>query len=191
MDRREPLPEADALRLLARQMAAVSDTDDLLEILCEAAMSQCDATGAAVVQAEGDSGDIMAACGMLSPAQGRRFQLRGSLFQEMQSTRNVVGVPDVRTSARPITIAVPEVRIGPMLVAPLIAHDTMIGGLAISRDPEAGQFTDDQVERLRLIADHASFALWKAELLGAAGRAHPAPGPYHPTIKKHLITKCK
>ena len=72
MELRERLPESDALRLLARQMAAVADTGELLGILCDAAQSQCDASGAAVVKADGDTGDILAASGMLAPTQGRR-----------------------------------------------------------------------------------------------------------------------
>src|SRR3954470_17586830 len=150
MDRRERLPEGEALRMLARQMAAVSDIDELLTILCESAMSQCDAAGAAVVQADVDVGNIIAACGTLAPAQGRRFELRGSLFQDMQATKDIVGVEDVRASARPITIAVPEVRIGPMLVAPLQAHDEMVGGLAIARVPGGRPFSARQIEQLRL-----------------------------------------
>jgi signal transduction histidine kinase len=185
---RDVLPEGEALRQLARQMAAISDTDELLALLCDAATTQCDATGAAVVRANGDAGDIIAACGILSPAQGRRFELRGSLFHDMQQTRDIVGVGDIRASARPITKAVPDVHIGPLLVAPLIAHDSMIGGLAIARAPDAGPFTTAQNDRLRLIADHASFALWKAELLEDARSADAAKGRFLATISHELRT---
>jgi signal transduction histidine kinase len=180
--------EADALRLLARQMAAISDTDELLSVLCDSAATQCDGTGAAVVKASGDLGEIVAACGMLAPAQGRRFELRGSLFQDMQRRRDIVGVEDIRASARPITTAVPEVRIGPMLVAPLIAHDALVGGIAVARGPDSPPFTAAQNDRLRLIADHAAFALWKAELLEEARAADAAKGRFLATISHELRT---
>ena len=180
--------EADALRLLARQMAAISDTDELLSVLCDSAATQCDGTGAAVVKASGDLGEIVAACGMLAPAQGRRFELRGSLFQDMQRRRDIVGVEDIRASARPITTAVPEVRIGPMLVAPLIAHDALVGGIAVARGPGSPPFTTAQNDRLRLIADHAAFALWKAELLEEARAADAAKGRFLATISHELRT---
>ena len=53
MESRERVPEGDALRQLARQLAAVADTEELLSILCDAAQSQACAIGAAVVRAEG------------------------------------------------------------------------------------------------------------------------------------------
>jgi signal transduction histidine kinase len=188
MESRDRLPEGDALRLLARQMAAVADVGELLAILCEAAQSQCDATGAAVVKADGETGDILSACGMLAPAQGKRFTLRGSLLMEMQSTRDVVGVADVQSDARPITKAVPEIRIGPMLVAPLVAHDALIGGLAVSREPGSPPFGDEERERLRLISDHAALALWKSDLLEQARAADAAKGRFLATISHELRT---
>ena len=114
MDSRERLPEGDALRQLARQLAAVADTGELLAILCDTGQRQACADGAAVVRVVGKVGDTVAACGMLEPAKGKRFVLRGSLLLEMQQTRDVVGVADVQADARPITKAVPEIVIGPM-----------------------------------------------------------------------------
>jgi signal transduction histidine kinase len=188
MELRERLSEGDALRLLARQMAAVADTGELLSILCDAATSQACGSGAAVVKAEGDSGNIVSSSGMLAPAQGRRFALRGSLLHEMQQTRDVVGVQDVNASARPITRAVPEVQIGPMLIAPLVAHNALIGGLAVAREPGATMFAPEDRERLRLIADHAALALWKADLLEQARAADAAKGRFLATISHELRT---
>ena len=88
MEPREPVPEAEALRLLARQMAAVSDTTELLAILCEAATAQSGADGAAVVRADEETGEIVAACGMLAPALTKQFPLRGSLFRDMLRTKS-------------------------------------------------------------------------------------------------------
>jgi signal transduction histidine kinase len=188
MELRERLPESDALRLLARQMAAVADTGELLGILCDAAQSQCDASGAAVVKADGETGDVLSASGMLAPTQGRRFALRGSLLMEMQATRDIVAVTDVQSDARPITKAAPEVRIGPMLIAPLVAHDALIGGLAVSREPGAEPFGNAEKERLRHISDHAALALWKSELLEQARAADAAKGRFLATISHELRT---
>lgn len=188
MDSRERMPEGDALRQLARQLAAVADTGELLSILCDTGQRQACADGAAVVRADGEVGDTVAACGMLEPAKGKRFVLRGSLLLEMQQTRDVVGVADVQADARPITKAVPEIVIGPMLIAPLVAHDQLIGGLAVSRERGAKPFSEQDREHLRLIADHAALALWKADLLEQARAADAAKGRFLATISHELRT---
>ena len=188
MEPHDPMPEGEALRLLARQMAAVSDTAELLSILCEAASVQCKATGSAVVKAEEETGEIVAACGMLAPALGKQFALRGSLFRDMLRTNDIVGVDDLTAAARPLTRVIPDVHVGPMLVAPLLAHDSMIGGLAIGRGPGAEAFSSHERERLRLIADHAALALWKSELLEQARAADAAKGRFLATISHELRT---
>jgi signal transduction histidine kinase len=188
MNSRERASDGEALRRLARQLLAVADTGELLSILCDAAQQQTNAGGAAVVRADGEMGDIVSCSGMLTVARGRRFVLRGSLLLEMQQTRDVVGVGNVQEDARPITKAVPELRIGPMLIAPLLAHNSMIGGLAVARDVGAAPFTDDEREGLRLIADHAALALWKADLLEQARAADMAKGRFLATISHELRT---
>src|SRR4051812_10850500 len=147
MQSRERMPEGDALRQLARQLAAVADTGELLSILCDAAQRQSCAGGAAVVRADQEMGEVIAASGMLEPARGKRFVLRGSLLLEMQQTRDVVGVDDVHADARPITRSVPEIAIGPMLIAPLLAHNELIGGLTVARDPESRPFSKEDREQ--------------------------------------------
>ena len=188
MQSRERMPEGDALRQLARQLAEVADTGELLSILCDAGQQQACADGAAVVRADAEMGETVAACGMLAPAKGKRFVLRGSLLLEMQQSRDVVGVVDVKSDARPITKAVPELSIGPMLIAPLLAHDALIGGLAVAREVGAPPFTEDDRSRLRLIADHAALALWKADLLEQARAADAAKGRFLATISHELRT---
>ncbi len=188
MELHDRMPEGEALRLLARQLLAVEDTDELLTILCEAAQGQTGADGAAVVRADAELGDIISASGMLAPARGRRFVLRGSLLLEMQQTREVVGVLDVQADARPITKAVPELALGPMLIAPLLAKNSLIGGLAVARGAGRPAFDEDARERLRLIADHAALALWKADLLEQARAADAAKGRFLATISHELRT---
>jgi signal transduction histidine kinase len=188
MELRDPVPEGEALRLLARQMAAVSDTAELLAILCKAASMQCNADGSAVVKADEETGEIVAAYGMLAPALGKQFALRGSLFRDMLRTNDIVGVDDLTAAARPLTRVIPDLHVGPMLVAPLMAHDSMIGGLAIGRGPNAKAFSSDELERLRLIADHAALALWKSELLEQARAADAAKGRFLATISHELRT---
>src|SRR4051812_26144131 len=138
---RDTVPEGDALRRLARQMAAVADTSELLAILCQAAATQCSAGGSAGVKAEEETGEIVAAGGMLAHALGKQFALRGSLFRDMLRTNDIVGVADLTAAARPLTRVIPDMHVGPMLVAPLMAHDSMIGGLAIGRRPNAASFS--------------------------------------------------
>lgn len=188
MASRDTVPEAEALRLLARQMAAVADTSELLAILCQAAATQCNAGGSAVVKAHEETGEIVAACGMLGPSIGKHFPLRGSLFRDMLRTSDIVGVDDLTAAARPITRVMPDMHVGPMLVAPLMAHDSMMGGLAIGREPDAPAFSVEERERLRLIADHAALALWKSELLEQARAADAAKGRFLATISHELRT---
>ena len=106
----------------------------------------------------------------------------------MLRTNDIVGVDDLTAAARPLTRVIPDVHVGPMLVAPLLAHDSMIGGLAIGRGPGAAAFSSDERERLRLIADHAALALWKAELLEQARAADAAKGRFLATISHELRT---
>src|SRR6185503_21250699 len=65
--------ENASLRPLARQMAAVADSAELLELLCDAASLQCHGTGAAVLRLTGHDGAVVAAAGPMSVALGRHF----------------------------------------------------------------------------------------------------------------------
>jgi signal transduction histidine kinase len=180
--------ESEPLRVLARQMAGIVDTSELLETLCKAAATQCSGNGAGVLKAIGNEGELVTACGPLKVAQGRRFALPGSLAREVLRTRDVVNVADFSASARPLTRVVPDIQVGPMLLAPLIAHDTVMGVLSVTRDRGAQPFSTREVNRMRVIADHAALALWKAELLEQSQAADRAKSRFLATVSHELRT---
>jgi len=180
--------ESEALRRLARQMAGEPDTAALLEILCEAGAEQCAGTGGAVLKVIGNEGEVVAAVGGPLVALGKRFALPGSLMREVLRTHDVASVADFSNSARPLTRVVPELHVGPMLLAPLIAQDTIVGVLAVTRDSGAPAFSPREAHRLRAIADYAALALRKAELLEQAQIADRAKSRFLATVSHELRT---
>jgi len=183
-----PAEDGDALRALVRKLAAETDTAALLEILCNAGAEQCAANGAAVLKAVANEGEVVAAIGPLSIARDRRFALPGSLAREVLRTRDVVSVEDFTNSARPLMKVAPDVRVGPMLLAPLIAHESILGVLAVTRDVGDKPFDARDVHRLRAIADYAALALHKAELLERAQAADRAKSRFLATVSHELRT---
>jgi signal transduction histidine kinase len=180
--------ENESLRRLAREMAAVADSSALLELLCGAAGEQCDATGAAVLRGSGAEGEVVAAAGVMSLGMECRFPLHGSVAQEALHSRGVVSVENFTAAQRPLARIVPELRIGPMLAAPLIAHDRLLGVLTVVRGERAAAFSAREAQRLRVIADHAALAMWKAELLEQTRAADRAKGRFLATISHELRT---
>ncbi len=180
--------ESESMRILARQLAAETDTAKLLEILCAAGLDACNGEGAAVLKAVANDGELVAAVGSLGIARSRRFALPGSLAREVIRTRDVVAVPDFDSSGRPLVAVVPEVKIGPMLLAPLIAHEVILGVIAVTRSVGARPFADEEIDRLRAIADYAALALWKSELIEQAQTADRAKGRFLATISHELRT---
>jgi signal transduction histidine kinase len=178
----------EALRRLARQLAAERDSTTLLETLSNAAHAQCAASGAGVLKTVGNEGELVAAVGSLTVAFGRRFALPGSLAREVLRTRDVVAVPDFSNSARPLAKVTPELRVGPMLLAPLIAHGVVLGVLTVTRDIGASPFSMRESHRLRAIADYAALAVWKTELLEQSQAADRAKGRFLATVSHELRT---
>jgi signal transduction histidine kinase len=188
----EPAPhdESAALRLLARQMAEVSDSGRLLAILCDAASAQCGAQGAAVIKVpEGEAeAEVVAAAGKMVVASGRRFPLAGSMVEAVLASHDTLAVSHFSASGRPLARVLPELRVGPVVVAPLVAHDRPLGVLAIARGESEPPFGVREQERLGVIADHAALALWKAELLDRSQAADRAKGRFLATISHELRT---
>jgi signal transduction histidine kinase len=180
--------ETEPFRILARQLAAETDTQAILEILCGAASRECGGTGAGVLKAVANEGELVTAMGPLDIARGRRFALPGSLAREVIRTRDVVCVDDFGARARPLALVVPELRVGPMLLGPLTAHEVILGVLVVTRDPGAVPFSKREAARLRVISDYAALALWKAELLDNAQAADRAKSRFLATVSHELRT---
>jgi signal transduction histidine kinase len=195
-DGRHPLAEEEtgrlqenaSLRGLARQMAEVSDSRQLLQLLCAAASAQCHGSGAAVIKTSDDEGVVVAAVGEMAAAAERRFPLAGSLVAEALQNRGAVSIEHFSGSTRPLARLAPELRIGPMLSAPLVAHDKVLGVLTVVRSERAVSFSTFESQRLSVIADHAALALWKAELLEQARAADRAKGRFLATVSHELRT---
>lgn len=184
----ETLDHTAALRQLARRMAGETDTTRLLELLCDAADRQTGGDGGGVLKAVGNDGELVAAIGVLADARGRRFPLSGSLAREVLRKRDVVSVESFSDSGRPLMQVAPDLKIGPMLLAPLIAHDVILGVIVVTRHLDAEPFSSRESARLRVIADYAAVALWKAELLEQAQAADRAKGRFLATVSHELRT---
>jgi signal transduction histidine kinase len=81
-----------------------------------------------------------------------------------------------------------DIGIGPIIVAPLVAHEVRLGVLAVARDRRSVPFTTRDAQRLSVVADHAALALWKSQLLEHAQEADRAKGRFLATMSHELRT---
>ncbi|MFN2565174.1 MAG: ATP-binding protein [Gemmatimonadaceae bacterium] len=180
--------ENAALRALARQMADVADTREVLRILAASASSQCQAAGAAVIQVTGETAVIEGAVGALEHLQGHAFPLAGSLAQRAIERRGPVIASDYDDAAFPLAQVLRELKLGPLLLAPLVAHDRVLGVILVARARAAPRFGDRETRRLQVVANYASVAVWKARLLEQSQAADRAKMRFLATISHEFRT---
>lgn len=180
--------EREALHDVARRLAEVTDMAEVLRTLCEIAARQCFATGAAVLRTTGNLGEVVAASGDLLPARGRCFELTGSMMGEALTHGLLVKENNFTASGRPLQRAVPELALGPLLMAPLHAHGDTLGVLVVARAIGARGFRERDEQRLRFLSDHAALAVHKSLLLQHAQSADRAKGRFLATMSHELRT---
>lgn len=186
--RSDSVEERAAMHDIARRLAEVSDMAEVLRALCDIAMRQCGGTGASVMRVLGEHGEVVASAGDMGPAWGRTFALEGSMLLQAISESEVIREENYSLSNRPLARAVPELAVGPVLMAPLKAHGETLGVIAVSRPVGGRAFRPRDIERLRGLADHAALAVHKSLLLLQAQSADRAKGRFLATMSHELRT---
>jgi PAS domain S-box-containing protein len=187
--------ENERLRELARRMAAEADSERLLSELCSAARALCEADGCTVAQIGEGEGRFVTALGHPVDVAGHAFPLDGTLTGRLLTAFRAGGEVAIlrATDAEARDPAycgwLDDGRsVGALLLAPLAAHGDLLGVLAISRAAGRPPFTERDEQRLRVVADHASLALWKARLLEAAQTASRTSSSFVATVSHELRT---
>ena len=177
-----------ALIGVARRLAEATDIGEVLRTLCDIATRQCHATGAAVLRVMEAQGEVVAATGDFEAARGTFFALKGSLLMDAITQNTLVSEHNYRASGRPLLRALPDLPIGPIMLAPLRAHDEMLGVISVCRGVGAAPFAENETYALRELADHAALAVHKSLLLLRAQSADRAKSRFLATMSHELRT---
>ncbi len=180
--------ENAALREVTNALAREADLDPLLQVICEQASAQCDASGATVVRLSGDRGHVVSASGSLAAMLGTRFSLAGSLTERAIDERRPVRANDYRIEHPRFRRTAEDFEIGPALFAPLVAHERMLGAMTVARRRGAAPFSERDERRIAAIADYAALALWKAHLTDEARVANKVKSEFIATMSHELRT---
>jgi signal transduction histidine kinase len=174
-------------------MAASPTSHELVQILCQAAIEQCQADVSALLRVVGDEAEVIASAGPGAPRVGYRYGLAGTATSLAMHRRAIVAETTERAAARTrpavgLRAANPGFEAGPFVITPLVAHGEVLGALALMRETGAPSFTSDEEERLSVIADHAAIALRKARLVEEAQAANQAKSNFLAVMSHELRT---
>ena len=169
-------------------MAAGSDSESLLGVLCDAAREIGGANGAAVARLAGSDGVVVCHVRLsMHRTRVRTFDVSDSLAGNALRSRSLIVEHDDPSLACPIFA--PDAHVGEVAVAPLIAGGST--GRSVVRVASrrwrhhSRGAIDSACER---IADHAAVVLVKARLLEEAQAATHAKGAFLATISHELRT---
>ena len=180
--------ENEMLRDLAHQMAEVPDTDTLLRIVCDVVIDICDADGAGVGELDGHVGVVVAARGADAPVPGTTFPIAGSVAERALRERTCVTDTHYAEHEHPMSAWARAAGITEMATIPLMNGAGPMGVLSVWRRGGRPPFEPQMIERIRMVADHAAVALFKARLLEEAQAASTAKNNFLAAMSHELRT---
>lgn len=180
--------ELGGIRQVARALAAETSAQQVLQTLCSLSMIRGRASGAVVAEISGDNGVFVAGSGKTAELLAMAFPLEGTITGKVAAERRVSSIQSPAASSPFFAALLPRLGVGPILLLPLLANQQLLGVLSITRDAGHPPFDEADEERLGVMADLASMALWKARLLEDAQSADAAKTSLLATLSHELRT---
>jgi signal transduction histidine kinase/PAS domain-containing protein len=170
-DTRPAEPEDDAIRVVADALANAEDPASLFQRIAETSQLIVSAAAAYVEQVspEDQTVRIVAAAGKGGPAVGANVPYPGSLTEELiarHGAREPELIEDLTEQDRPIGKILRETcGACAAMIIPLRSRTDLYGVLVLLRPRTDAQFTPQEGSKLRLIADMASIAFKRADMI--------------------------